>query len=209
MEIYNYRDRIESYIETERQEKLYKVLLFLIKMIFIGLLFRTVLFIYPDTYPLQNAFASLIGAILSPFMGIQVNEIYLLTAKNSYIIVQDCLGWKSMAVFTAIFISSLPFNKVIENLKYLFYGLAAIALANVIRVATTVYLSEIGWISFEIIHSFLWRWGLTLVILIIWLYIYTKLLDTEGEEVYDEADSHGSEIGEDESDREYGHESDT
>lgn len=182
-------EKFEDKLETERQEKLYQTMIFLVKLVLIGLVFRLILFLYPDTYGIQNAFASLIGTILSPFMQIQVNEIYLLTVKNSYIIVQDCLGWKSMAVFTALFFSSIPVEKVRDNLEYLLYGLAAVFLANIIRVATTVYLAEIGLISFEVIHSLLWRWGLTLIVFAVWLYWFTQILDTESEDVDDEADS--------------------
>ncbi len=179
----------EKKLETERQEKLYQTMIFLVKLVFLGLIFRLILFMYPDTYSLQNAFASLIALILSPFMQIQVNEIYLLTLENSYIIVQDCLGWKSMAVFAALFFSSIPVEKVRNNLEYLLYGLAAIFVANIIRVSTTVYLAEIGLISFEVIHSLLWRWGLTLIVFAVWLYWFTQLLDTESEDIDEETDS--------------------
>lgn len=179
----------EDKLETERQEKLYQTMIFLLKLVLLGLIFRGILFLYPDTYGIQNAFASLIGAILSPFMHIQVNEIYLLTVENSYIIVQDCLGWKSMSVFTALFFSSIPIEKIRENLEYLLYGLAAIFVANIVRVATTVYLAEIGVISFEVIHSLLWRWGLTVIVFAVWLYWFTQILDTEGKDVDEETDS--------------------
>lgn len=178
---------IESRIETERQRKLYETLQFILKLLFFGLIFRLILVVYPDTYPLQSAFASLIGAVLSPFMQIHVNEIYLLTAEASYVIVQDCLGWKSMAVFTALFLSAT--TRFREQAKYLVYGLIGIFAANVVRVASTVYLSEIGVISFEVIHTFLWRWGLTFIVLVIWLYWYKYILQAESEETDQKADA--------------------
>ncbi len=182
-------EKFEEKLETERQEKLYQTMFFLLKLVLLGIVFRGLLFIYPDTYALQNMFASLIGTILSPFMQVQINEIYILTLNNSYIIVQDCLGWKSMAVFTALFFSSIPLDRVRDNLKYLLYGLVAIFLANIVRVTTTVYLSEIGVISFEVIHSLLWRWGLTLIVFAVWLYWFTQILDTEGEDIDEQTDS--------------------
>lgn len=172
---------IESHIRTRRQEKLFETLQFVFKLLFFGIIFRVLLFAYPDTYALQSSFASLIGAVLSPFMQIQVNGIYLLTLRESYVIVQDCLGWKSMAVFTALFLSATKRYK--QQAKYLFYGLTGIFLANIIRVASTIYLSEIGVVSFEVIHTFLWRWGLTVIVLVIWIYWYVYLSESkEGNE---------------------------
>lgn len=178
---------IESRIETDRQRKLYETLQFILKLLFFGLIFRLILVIYPDTYPIQSAFASLIGTVLSPFMQVHVNGIYILTAEASYVIVQDCLGWKSMAVFTALFLSAT--TKFREQAKYLLYGLIGIFIANVVRVASTVYLSEIGVVSFEVIHTFLWRWGLTFIVLLIWLYWYRYILNAESEEADQEADT--------------------
>lgn len=172
--------KLEGYIETERQRKLLQSLIFLLKLVAVGLVFRGVLWVYPDTTGLQSAFADLIGLILSPFMTVDVNGLYILTLKNSYIIVQDCLGWKSMAVFTGLFLASTTRFK--EQAKYLAYGIVAIGIANIVRVASTIYLSEIGLISFEVIHTFLWRWGLTFIVFIIWLYWYTQILDTESKE---------------------------
>lgn len=180
-------DFVESYIETDRQRKLYETLQFMLKLLFFGFIFQAILFIYPDTYPIQSAFASLIGTILSPFMQLQVNEIYILTAEASYVIVQDCLGWKSMAVFTALFLSAT--TQFREQAKYLFYGLIGIFVANIVRVTSTVYLAEIGVISFEVIHTFLWRWGLTFIVLAIWFYWYKYILNTESEEADQETDA--------------------
>lgn len=174
------KNKVEKYIETERQRKLLQSLIFLLKLIAVGLVFRAVLWIYPDTTGIQAAFADLIGLILSPFMTVDVNGVYILTLKNSYIIVQDCLGWKSMAVFTGLFIAST--TQFREQVKYLAYGLVAIFVANIVRVASTIYLSEIGLISFEVIHTFLWRWGLTVIVFVLWLYWYTKVLDAESKE---------------------------
>lgn len=173
-------NKIEKYIETERQRKLLQSLVFLLKLVAVGLVFRAVLWIYPDTTGIQVVFADLIGMILSPFMTVDVNGVYILTLKKSYIIVQDCLGWKSMAVFTGLFIAST--NKYIEQLRYLIYGLIAIFAANIVRVASTIYLSEVGVISFEVIHTVLWRWGLTFIVFVLWLYWYAQVLDTESEE---------------------------
>lgn len=173
--------KVEEYIETERQRKLLQSLIFLLKLLAVGLVFRLILWIYPDTTSLQAAFADMMGLILSPFMAIDVNGVYIRTLKNSYIIVQDCLGWKSMAVFTGLFIAST--TKFREQARYLLYGLIAIFVANIIRVASTIYLSEIGVISFEVIHTFLWRWGLTFIVFVTWLYWFTQILDTESKEV--------------------------
>ncbi|MFQ3308112.1 MAG: exosortase/archaeosortase family protein [Candidatus Nanohaloarchaea archaeon] len=183
---------VEEYLETERQHKLYHTMLFLFKLLAVGLVFQMVLVIYPDTTGIQEWFASLMGLILSPFIPIDVNGIYIHTLNSSYMIVQDCLGWKSMAIFTGLFLAST--RKYIQQARYLLLGIVAIFVANIIRVASTIYLSEIGLISFDLIHTFLWRWGLTVIVFLIWLYWYAKILDSESKEINQSTDPQSSEI---------------
>jgi len=94
--------------------------------------------------------------------------IRILTDKSVYVIVQDCLGWKSMAMFVALIYAST--KRTLEYADYIIGGLLVIFIANILRVFSTIYLAEAEIISFEVIHGVLWRWSLTLIVLGLWIY---------------------------------------
>lgn len=153
---------------TERQERLLDTNIFLGKMLLVGAVFHLILYIYPNTVPVQEAFAGMITRIMNYLgYGFTSESVYILKEASAYEITQDCLGWKSMMAFTALMYAS-P-GKLRRNLEYLGAGLAAIAVANVVRVVTTIHLSELGIISFEIIHGVLWKWSLTAIVLLAWI----------------------------------------
>lgn len=171
------RERIRDFFEeklpdreelSERQEHLLDTNVFLGKMLLVGAVFHLILYIYPNTVPVQEAFAGMINGIVNSMgYGFTHESVYILKESSAYEITQDCLGWKSMMAFTALMYAS-P-GKLRDNLKYLGIGLLAIAAANVVRVVTTIHLSELGVISFEVIHGFLWKWSLTAIVLLAWI----------------------------------------
>lgn len=101
----------------------------------------------------------------------------IFTDKSVYVIVQDCLGWKSMAMFLGLIWAST--RRTLEHANYILAGLGALVIANIVRVFSTVYLAEAGIISFEIIHGVLWRWSLSIVVLGLWLYWLKNRKDEE------------------------------
>lgn len=158
---------------SQKQEKLLDTNIFLAKMLAVGAVFHAILYIYPNTVPVQAAFSDFISAIMNLFgYSFSSPSIYILHGSTAYEITQDCLGWKSMMAFTALMYAS-P-GKLSENMKYLFAGLGVIVLANIVRVVTTIHLTELGVISFEVIHGFLWKWSLTAVVLAAWIYWFRK-----------------------------------
>lgn len=164
------REEVEEFEERER--KLYQTSVFLFKMLLAGTVFQAILFLYPETYGLQAGLAQIVQALLNTGgIGFERQGFLLLDSKSSYLITQDCLGWKSMAVFTALMFSST--SRYRKHLKPFLIGLTAIFVANIVRIITTVYLSHSGIISYEIIHSIFWKWGLTAVTLSLWvLWLY-------------------------------------
>lgn len=114
----------------------------------------------------------MIGSLLS-VAGIEnsVQGVSILVDSTRYIITQDCLGWKSMAAFTGLMYAS---DSIRDNLEVLFTGILLVEAANIVRVFTTVYLAHQGIIPFEVIHGFLWKWGLTALVLLIWYLWFTE-----------------------------------
>lgn len=152
----------------ETQEKLWDTSVFLAKMLLAGSIFQAILFLYPDTVPIQSflaewtAFAARIIGLEAYSQGI---DIYI--GAEIYRISQDCLGWKSIAAFTALIYASS--DSLSNNLRFVSIGILAIIAANFVRIITTVYLGHLEIISFSLVHGIFWKWGLTLVILVLWL----------------------------------------
>lgn len=165
------RDRISEILPdkgklSEKQERMLETNIFLGKMLLVGAIFHLILFIYPDTTYLQSIYADMIAWLMNQ-MGYSFvsNGVYVLPG---YEITQDCLGWKSMMAFTALVYASS--EKFSNHFKQILAGIGLIAVANVVRIVTTIHLSEIGLISFEVIHGFLWKWSLTALVLLAWIY---------------------------------------
>lgn len=180
---------------TETQEKLNKTLLFTLKLLAAGLIFHILLFLYPDTYALQAGLAQIVNFFMEILgFNFETRGIYLIGSEANYVITQDCLGWKSMAMFSAlVFASSTRFR---NHLKFVFAGIAMLITANIIRIVSTIYLSEKGIISFEIIHGFMWKWGLTFLVLLIWIIWFNRAeFEEEAHVIQQEIKSHLTDLG--------------
>lgn len=165
----------EEFDELEgNHRKLYETSVFMGKMLVAGLFFQLILFLYPDTTSLQAGLAEITQRVLSlTGVNLERQRISLIDSDVTYVVTQDCLGWKSMAAFTALIFSST--NKYRKHLKPVLIGITAIAVLNIVRVSTTIYLSHINLISFEIIHTVFWKWGLTFIVILFWsIWLYQK-----------------------------------
>lgn len=80
----------------------------------------------------------------------------------------DSTGWKSMLAVMALVlaVTDLPRR---ERVIGLVAGLATVFAANILRLTSMIYAVVVWGISYELIHTFLWRWGLTAVLLSYWL----------------------------------------
>lgn len=154
-------------------QRLQRTALFVGKLLLAGLLFRAVILVSPSTYQLQSAFAEMIAWMING-AGIEAisKGTRIFTDKSVYIIVQDCLGWKSMAMFLGLMWAST--KRTLEYANFIIAGIGILFVANIFRVFTTVYLAEAGIISFDIIHGILWRWSLTVIVLGLWVYWLKK-----------------------------------
>jgi exosortase/archaeosortase family protein len=174
---------------NERQEKLFELVKFFSRLLLVGLFFRLILWIYPDTSGFQAFTAEIITFIMNLIgYNFSVEGFRILTSGVDYIITQDCTGWKSgMALIGLVYAST---GKLMKHCRFLALGLLGIFVANLIRVVTTIMLADAGIISFDIVHGFLWRWGLTAVVFAIWAFWYRGLEDEE-----DEAESSAEDVG--------------
>lgn len=79
----------------------------------------------------------------------------------------DSTGWKSMIAVTALILATLD-----EDWRKRLYGIAAgigiVFIGNIGRITSMVYAVEVLGADYEFIHTFLWRWGLTLLVFGYW-----------------------------------------
>lgn len=156
------------------QRKLLETSIFLGKMLTAGAFFHLILSIYPNTTGLQAILADITQKVLSIFgVNLEQRGIQLIDSDIAYVVTQDCLGWKSMAAYSALIFSSTKDYK--NNLKPFIAGILVIAVINVVRISTTIYLSHLKIISFDIIHAIFWKWGLTALVILLWLFWLHKI----------------------------------
>jgi exosortase/archaeosortase family protein len=170
----NFLDEFKAGYEesVEQHPKLGSLAPFIFKLFLAGLVFRAILFIEPDTYIFQKYLAETTTIILNSMGGsYQLQNALIIGENGNYLVTRDCLGWKSVSAFIGlVFASTSNFRK---HIKMVLGGISILLFANLVRIVTTVWLSEIGVISFEIIHTFLWRWGMTVLVLLTW-YVWLK-----------------------------------
>lgn len=82
-------------------------------------------------------------------------------------VTRDSTGWKSVLALTALIVATpASWRRRINGVAL---GVVIVAAANVLRIVTTVYASVVHQVPYELLHTVLWRWGLTVVVLGVWL----------------------------------------
>lgn len=169
-----YRYLMEGFEEVKASNpKLIQLSKFISKLFFAGIIFQVIIHFQPNFNYFQKWLAEITTISLNTIsQGYYLQDITIIgNSGNSYVVTRDCTGWKSLAAFVSLIFASA--DKFLKYYRYLFVGGFLIILANIARLITTVFLSEFGLISFNIIHNFLWRWGLTGIVIILW-FIWLK-----------------------------------
>ncbi|PSG99412.1 MAG: hypothetical protein BRC29_04820 [Nanohaloarchaea archaeon SW_7_43_1] len=165
-----YREAIKEH------PKLGALVPFIGKMFIAGLIFRGIILFSPNTYFLQQYLAEIVSYIMNLFgESYQLQNAKIMGPKSSYLITRDCLGWKSVAAFIGLIFAST--SNLRKHLNIVLIGSTVLIMLNIVRVITTIWLSELGIISFDIIHTFLWRWGMTVVVFILWFVLLRRYSD--------------------------------
>ena len=124
--------------------------------------------------PLQKFDAKIVSATLHIFGysantdGIAVN---LISDSNAYKIdiSWDSTAWKSMYAVASLIIAT-PILKLSKRLKFAAIAVAIIFFINYLRITTTILIStNFGFNLFDIVHTVLWREGLILAVVAVWL----------------------------------------
>ena len=159
---------VEEFWDPDKQFlKLVYAFEFVLKLFLAGLVFRLILMLDPSTVFLQELMASTTASFLN-FFGFETTlDGFLLVFKDSsFVISQDCLGWKSISLFLGLTFAS---GGLTRNLKLLLSSIGLIIFVNFFRVVSTVVLTETGLMSFSLTHGLFGRWILSVTVIGLWI----------------------------------------
>ncbi|MCJ7478562.1 MAG: archaeosortase/exosortase family protein [Candidatus Nanohaloarchaeota archaeon QJJ-7] len=166
----DYREEYRELIEgmNSRQEGLYSALIFLVKFSLLAAPFYIVLGTGWELEGLRawNAHAS---AYILEIIGIDASSTgsFVLTGDMVLDVTWDSTAWKSAAVFIGLILAS-P-GRLGAKMKGILLGIPILLGVNLLRISSMVYAVRVLGLDYEFIHTFLWRWGLTVAVLASWL----------------------------------------
>jgi exosortase/archaeosortase family protein len=156
---------------TPQQERLWRLLEFMIRVNLLALPLYAILWIGIDFYPIQLVVATQAGLILQA-MGYQVIQdgIGLLVGGSfQFFIIPDCTGWKSMLFLFAL-IFAVPRIATRKRVIGLLIGLPIMWLGNTGRVIAVVA-AQAAWGTelAMVLHDWLFQLGLVGLVLGAWI----------------------------------------
>lgn len=161
-----YRERYERL--NERQQRLADVCVFLLIFTALAGPFYLLLGADWDATWLRTLTAGVAAPVLR-LIGVPATSTgTLLTVGDLVIDVsRDSTGWKSFIALTALIVAS---RKPVRWTAYGIVGaVVTVFAANILRLVTTAYAVTVLGVEYQLLHLFLWRWGLTAVVFIAWL----------------------------------------
>lgn len=150
-----------------RQKRFFAAFRFLTGFTILALPFYVLLNSGWDASLLRSLDATLSALILSA-LGIPA------TSSGSFIygeqlivdVTRDSTGWKSIIAFGALVLAAgRPLQKTVRGLLI---GISLLFAANLLRITSMFYAVTVFNVDYEFLHTFLWRWGLTGVVLVVW-----------------------------------------
>lgn len=145
-----------------------KILKFFLTLIVLAIPFYLLLNLEPYFLFLQDVAAINVQTFLE-LIGLEVSrESYLVFLMGKGLeVAPACIGWRSIAVFLAIVIAT-PLKK--KN-YWLALGLTPILYGfNIFRLSTSLITFVLAPGLFDAVHGFLWKYGMTLLVLGLWWY---------------------------------------
>lgn len=118
---------------------------------------------------LRTVNAKISSSVLN-LLRVETSQLQTFIETNTFTVdvSTDSTGWKSFIALTAL-ILSVRGEKIRKKIYGIVLGTALVFLGNIVRLVSMMYMVEKLGIPYELIHKFLWRWGLTFLVLIAWL----------------------------------------
>ncbi len=155
---------------TPSQSRQWKLLQFLARLAALSVPIYIIIAFAVDLSALQLAVAGN-SAWLLGIMGSQVTQEGALVSAGdfSFIITQDCTGWKSMLLLFGL-VFAVPGVAWRKRLLGLVIGLPVIWAGNLLRIMSAVYAQAAwGMEAAQVLHDVWWQLGLTAIVLGTWL----------------------------------------
>ncbi len=159
-------DRFRTGLDP-RQQQLLQILVFLTKFTVLALPFWLVLHSGWEADAVRAVTAEASAAVLRG-IGVDASATgHLLSAGDLLVdVTRDSTGWKSVMVFLALVTASRrPLRSKIGAAAA---GTVALLVLNLGRVVSMVYAVVVFGIDYELLHTVLWRWGLTVAVIGLW-----------------------------------------
>ncbi|MFQ5647813.1 MAG: exosortase/archaeosortase family protein [Candidatus Aenigmatarchaeota archaeon] len=155
---------------TPGQQRLWKTLQFLLRLLALSVPLYLVIFLALDLSAMQLAAAGQSAALLQSLGWTVSQDGTLLTAGEfSFLINQDCTGWKSMLLLFALIFATLGIS-LRKRVLGLLVGIPLVWLGNLARILGTIYVQAgFGTGTALLVHDWLWQLGLVALVLAIWL----------------------------------------
>lgn len=146
---------------------------FIIKMALLGAILQLISAINFSLQLLQEFYAYTTGILLNLiYVSTTIQNEFIATNQETYKIIRDCTGWKATYLLLSLLIASG--TKYKDFLIKAIYGTVILIVVNIVRLFTTIVFSEKGWISFEIIHNWVWASLMIVAALITWIMLEKK-----------------------------------
>ena len=174
----NLWERFEERIKpklSKQQEQYWEVLIFLMRLLLLSIPLYIILSVPGLLYSLQLWTANFTTLLLQT-LGFPATQdgvwITINYADNpfTFIISEDCTGWKSiMFLFALLFAIKKAVLK--SRLAGLLAGAVTLLVANMLRILAVVYAERLWGQDFAmILHDWLFRYGLVLLVLGLWVF---------------------------------------
>jgi exosortase/archaeosortase family protein len=154
-----------------RQERLWRALVFLARLLALSLPLYLVIWLGIDLYPLQLAAASQSGWLLQAtgYRVVQDGTGLLVNDSFEFFIIPDCTGWKSMLFLFAL-VLSVPGPGLRRRMWGLALGLPLVWLGNLTRIWCVVLVQGVwGTETAMFMHNIPLQAGMAALVLGIWI----------------------------------------
>lgn len=153
----------------ERNKVLFDTLDFLVRLMVLAAPFYVLLWKGWNPVWLRTLNAAISHTILT-LVGVETGHIGTFVAGEAIVVdvSVDSTGWKSMIAVTALMLATVG-EKMRKRAYGIIVGLTIVFIGNIARITSMMYAVEVYGADYEFIHTFLWRWGLTILVFVVWV----------------------------------------
>jgi len=154
---------------------LFSIPIYIIKFFNLNLFYFEQLYAFILSYLLNiMSVSAQVFYTLSPETLTTIPAIHVKDLNLSFGIDNSCTGYISMLALTGLILST-PRRKLRKKFSFLAIGLVILFLANILRILITILFAlNFGEIYLDVVHNFLWREALIIIVVILWI-IFLKL----------------------------------